>query len=147
MRAIPHSLAPRQGGQRGAALISAVFLITALAVLGALMTKLTIISSKESIDEWYSTQALYAAESGADWAAYHIVNNDTCESVGYPYAATIPVATDATVEVAITCTQPGKALPSGGNNVTINLYHITTTGKAGGGRAQRELTLPFIPTL
>jgi hypothetical protein len=31
--------------------------------------------------------------------------------------------------------------------VTINLYHITTTGKAGGGRAQRELTLPFIPTL
>lgn len=126
--------------QRGASIISAIFLITALAVLGALMTKLTIMGSQETINEFYSAQALYAAESGTDWAAYHIINNDTCTS-GYPYSATaIPVGTDSSVDVTISCAQPGK------NGQTINLYHITVTGKAGNGRAQRQLKVQFIPT-
>ncbi|MCW8917317.1 MAG: hypothetical protein OQL08_00665 [Gammaproteobacteria bacterium] len=147
MHATPRNgraMAHRQGG---ASIIAAIFLITALAVLGALMTKLTIMSSQETLNEWYSTQALYAAESGADWAAYHIINNDTCESGGYPYSATVPVAAEATVEVAIRCAQPGKVLPPGASKVTINLYHITATGKAGNGRAQRQLQMPFVPTL
>lgn len=125
--------------QRGASILAAIFLITALAVLGALMTKLTIMSSQETINEFYSAQALYAAESGTDWAAYHIINNDTCVA-GYPYTATdIPVGSDSSVDVTISCSQPGK------NGQTINLYYITVTGKAGG-RAQRQLMVQFIPT-
>lgn len=125
--------------QTGASILTAIFLITALAVLGALMTKLTIMSSKETINEFYSAQALYAAESGNDWAAYHILNNDTC-TLGYPYTADVPISTDSSVTVVINCFQPGK------NGQTINLYYITTTGKAGSGSAQRELRVQFIPT-
>lgn len=126
--------------QHGASILAAIFLITALAVLGALMTKLTIMGSQETINEFYSAQALYAAESGTDWAAYHIIHNDTC-TAGYPYTATaIPVSTDSSVEVNISCFQPGK------NGQTINLYYITVTGNAGSGKAQRQLTVQFIPT-
>ena len=125
--------------QKGASILAAIFLITALAVLGALMTKLTIMSSQETINEFYSAQALYAAESGTDWAAYHILNNDTC-TAGYPYTAVVPVSTDSSVDVNIICYQPGK------NGQTINLYHITVTGKGGSGRAQRELMVQFTPT-
>jgi hypothetical protein len=53
----------------GASLLTAVFLITALALLGALMTRLMVLSSTETIQEWYAAQSLYAAESGVDWAA------------------------------------------------------------------------------
>ena len=127
--------------QHGASIIAAVFLITGLAVLAALMTKLTIMGSKESINEWYSTQALYAADSGVDWAVYHILNNDSCETTGYPYSATVPVSTTSTVEIDISCSAPGK------NGQTINYYHITVTGKAGSGAAQRQLSMPFVPTL
>ena len=128
--------------QKGASILTAIFLITALAVLGSLMTKLTITSNQETINEMYSAQALYAAESGTDWAAYHILNNDTCSAADYPpYTATVPVSATSTVEVSINCAQTGKS------NQTINLYHITVTGKAGGTRAQRQLTVQFIPTL
>ncbi len=126
------------GRQAGASILTAIFIITALSVLGALMTKITIMSSQETINEMYSAQALYAAESGTDWAAYHIINNDTC-TVGYPYTADVPVSSSSSVDVSIDCFQPGK------NGNTINLYYITVTGKAGG-KAQRELSVQFIPT-
>ena len=57
--------------QRGAALIAAIFVITALAALGGLMTQLLVLGSEETIDEWYSAQALYAAESGVEWSIYN----------------------------------------------------------------------------
>lgn len=131
--------------QRGASLIAAVFLITGLAVMGAIMTKVMTTSSKETINEWYSAQALYAAESGIDWAAYHITNNNTCPA-GYTYSA--PQAIEVTpgrawVDVTISCLQAGE-----NPNIT-SLYLITSDGKAGGTSAspevQRRLTVQFIP--
>lgn len=123
--------------QHGASILTAIFLITALAVLGALMTKLTIMGSRETITEWYSAQALYAAESGTDWAAFHILSDDNCNN--YPYTNTVPVSAETSVNIDITCYKVGK------NNSTINLYHIVTTGNATG-MAQRQIAVQFIPT-
>lgn len=138
----PSSFASKQGG---VSLIAAVFLITGLAVMGAIMTKVMTISSKETISEWYSAQALYAAESGIDWAAFQITNNDTCP-LNYPYSSPQIIeitAGMAWVDVDISCSQAGEA-----PNIT-NLYLITSDGMAGGTSAspevQRRLVMQFIP--
>ena len=140
--------------QRGVSLITAVFLITALAILGTLMTKLTVLSSTETIQEWYSAQALYSAESGIDWAASYIETNlydpnfdgnnadSTCPTSGAPDTSGDQdvITGQSWFAVSIYCQDNGSDL---------YLYHITSTGKAGGTaanpRAQRQLMVQFIP--
>ena len=116
--------------QRGAALIAAIFVITALAALGGLMTQLLVLGSEETIDEWYSAQALYAAESGVEWSVYQ--NG----AAGTDQAVTANVWFD--VSVATTNFGGGKTL-----------YTITSTGKAGSTaanpRAQRQIIVQYMP--
>jgi len=122
--------------QQGAALIAAIFVITALAALGALMTQMLVLGSEESIDEWYSSQALYAAESGVDWAIWDLtVNGGTGVSTNN---------TLSSGQVWITTTV--NTLTINGSN---NVYTITSTGTAGGTsgspRAQRQIVVQYMP--
>lgn len=130
--------------QRGASLITAVFLITGLAVLGAMMTRMLTLSSTETISEWYSEQALYAAESGVDWAAHNIATvlepAGSCPTAAAPttYSGEV-IAGRAWFDISISCDQVDS----------LYLYTITSTGKAGGTSAtpqtQRELQVIFSP--
>jgi len=122
--------------QQGAALIAAIFVITALAALGAVMTQMLVLGSEETIDEWYSSQALYAAESGVDWAIWDLtVNGGTGVSTNN---------TLSSGQVWITTTV---------NTLTINginnVYTITSTGTAGGTsgnpRTQRQIVVQYMP--
>jgi len=122
--------------QRGAALIAVIFVITALAALGALMTQMLVAGSKETIDEWYSSQALYAAESGIDWAIWDLtINGGT------------GVSTNNTVinnQAWITTTVNTLTI-----NGTNNVYTITSTGTAGGTSGnpltQRQIVVQYMP--
>jgi len=123
-------------GQRGAALIAAIFVITALAALGGLMTQMLVLGTEETIDDWYSAQALYAAESGVEWAVWDLtVNGGT------------GVATNSTVvnNRAWMTTTVNAVLINGTNN----LYTITSTGTAGGSsgspRTQRQIVVQYMP--
>ncbi len=122
--------------QRGAALIAAIFVITALAALGALMTQMLVLGSEETIDEWYSSQALYAAESGIDWAIWDLtVNGGT------------GVSTNNTVQNGqVWVTTTVNTLTINGIN---NVYTITSTGTAGGTpgnpRTQRQIVVQYMP--
>lgn len=117
--------------QRGAALIAAIFVITALAALGGLMTQLLVLGTEETIDEWYSAQALYAAESGVQWSIYNGGASNTDQVV---------VANRAWFDVSVATTNFG-----GGKT----LYIITSTGKAGGTaatpRTQRQIVVQYMP--
>jgi Tfp pilus assembly protein PilX len=122
--------------QRGAALIAAIFVITALAALGGLMSQLLVLGSEETIDEWYSSQALYAAESGVEWALWDLTVNG---GSGVTSNSTV-VANQAWMTTTV-------------NTVTINgtqkLYTITSTGTAGGTaaspRTQRQVVVQYMP--
>jgi type II secretory pathway component PulK len=122
--------------QRGVSILTAVFLITGLAVLGAMMTRMMVMSSTETISEWRSAQALYAAESGVDWAARYITDNNAC---GAPYTTSDRevVSGQAWFDLSISCNQVDA----------LNLYTISSTGKAGNSSAapatQRELQVLF----
>jgi MSHA biogenesis protein MshP len=122
--------------QRGAALIAAIFVITALAALGALMTQLLMLGSEETIDEWYSSQALYAAESGVDWAIWDLTVNGGSGA-----------STNSTVvnnQAWMTTTVSTLTI-----NGTNNLYTITSTGTAGGTsgspQTQRQIVVQYMP--
>ncbi len=122
--------------QRGAALIAVIFVITALAALGALMTQMLVLGSEETIDEWYSSQALYAAESGVDWAIWDLIVN------GGTGVSTNNTILNDQVWVSTTV-----------NTLTINginnVYTITSTGTAGGTatnpRTQRQIIVQYMP--
>jgi len=122
--------------QRGAALIAAIFVITALAALGGLMTQMLVLGSEETIDEWYSSQALYAAESGVDWAIWDLtVNGNTGATTNSVVVSGQAWMTTSVSVVAI--------------NSTRNLYTITSTGTAGGTatnpRVQRQIVVQYMP--
>jgi len=120
--------------QRGASLVMAIFLITALAALGGLLTQLLVLGSEETINEWYSAQALYAAESGVEWAARDI------SAGGSGGISNGVVLTD---QAWMTTTVSPVSI--GGRT----LYTITSTGSAGGlvsaPRAQRRIVVQFMP--
>lgn len=126
----------RSSRQRGAALIAAIFVITALAALGGLMTQLLVLGSEETIDEWYSSQALYAAESGVDWAIWDLtVNGNTGASTNSTVVSNQAWMTTSVTTVTV--------------NGSSNLYTITSTGTAGGTstspRVQRQIVVQYMP--
>ncbi len=125
--------------QQGASLITAVFLITTVAAIGALMARLSSTTAITSAHEILSARALYAAETGVDWAAFQIrtgVNTDCVQASGER-----SVGTDARFSVAVSCDfdgGPGR-----------RAYRFVSTGAAGGTtgdpRVQREITVQFMP--
>ncbi|PLY15162.1 MAG: hypothetical protein C0631_08570 [Sedimenticola sp.] len=120
--------------QAGVSIIAGIFLITGLAVLGALITRLTTVGNTEVINEWYSAQALYSAESGVDWAAYDLIHGGT------GVATNSAVSTDRTWFTATT-----TATHIGGKT----LYIINSVGTAGtdalNPMVQRKIEVQFIP--
>ncbi len=128
--------------QRGVSLIVAVFLITGLAVLGLLSTQTMVLSTAETVNEWYSTQALLAAESGIDWGANQVQRvlapASTCPASATLYGGLnqTVISNKAWMSISIRC----KSDP-------ILMYEITSTGTAGTGlfASQRRLTIQYSP--
>lgn len=121
--------------QRGVSLITAVFIITALAVLGALTSRYLILGSEETTNEWLAAQALYAAESGVHWSAYDLLHGS---SGGVASNATV-VAGRAWFSTQVSAVTIGPR----------TLYTITSIGTAGGSagspRTERRITVQFMP--
>lgn len=122
--------------QRGAALIAAIFVITALAGLGGLMTQRLMLSTEETINEWYSGQALAAAESGIQWAVWDITQGSTTGATVTDRSITNSSWMSTTVVTETI-------------NTTYKTYTITSVGKAGGTaaapRTQRQVSVKYIP--
>jgi Tfp pilus assembly protein PilX len=117
-------------------LISAVFLLVGLGVLGAVMTRMMVTQSLQTIDAWYASQALYAAESGIQYAAYQL--NRTS-----PATCSLTVTDNAVTSASwfSIVTQPVTL-------ATIPVCQITATGKAGNGAAnpagQRQIVVTYL---
>jgi len=123
---------PEPRRQRGAAIITALFLVTGLAALGAFMWRSLAVTSHALVSEWDSAQALYAAESAVQWSAWRTWQGLSAAGSGLT-------------------AEPGAAWFD--SNVTSvdfgghSLVTITATGMAGGAvsapRAQRRLRVSY----
>jgi hypothetical protein len=106
-----------------------------MSTLGLMMTQMLVTQSLQTTDEWLSAQALYAAESGVQYAAYQL-NRST------PAACTLTL-TDLAVtgQSWFSIETRSKLLGS------TTVCEITASGKAGGTAAtpmvQRQIVVTY----
>ncbi len=139
----------RLNRERGASLITAIFLITALAALGALMTRLTVHGNRVTFNEYLSARAFNAAESGLDWALYDIVMNTTgTAGVSGGVVQLDPSEVDPNKAALWFNTTADTSIIDSGTTTTKTYYQITSHGMAGGTSTNttvvRTLTLQFM---
>lgn len=124
--------------QSGISIIMAIVALLGLSLLGAMVAVLTSTQSENTVNEWFSAQALYAAESGIQASAYTINN-----SAGVCAAATTagPVALQAGLNAWYTINSSVITISG------ITLCQIVATGLAGGTAAspiaQRQITVDY----
>jgi Tfp pilus assembly protein PilX len=121
--------------QQGVSIITAIFLLVGLSALGAAMTRMLVTQSLHTTDEWLSAQALYAAESGVQFAAYQL--NRSSPPVCSLTATDQSVTTQSWFSIR---TQP-RTLGS------VAVCEIIATGKAGGSAGmpvvQRQILVTY----
>lgn len=128
--------------QSGISIITAIVALLGLSLLGAMIAVLTSTQSESTVNEWYSAQALYAAESGIQVSAYKINHGAGAFAAGDCTAAN---ATDILLEAGLPAwysITTAVVTISG-----INTCEITATGKAGGTAAspvaQRQIVVNY----
>ena len=135
MKQAQHGLRLPRLRQRGVSLITAIFLLVGLSALGAVMTGMLVTQSLESTDEWLAAQALYAAESGVQYAAYQLNHNT-------PPACSLSV-TDSGLNAQSWFSIATQAKTLG----SVAVCEITATGKSGGTAAapmvQRQIVVTY----
>lgn len=111
--------------QSGFSLISAIFLLVVLAVLGASLAQLSVTSSTSGSLALNASRVLYAARSGAQWGAYRASLGSCSASESFTFAPTEASlgGIDVTVQCVRTQHQEGAAV--------IGQYLITTLAEFG----------------
>ena len=113
----------RSQGQRGFALVSAIFLMVVLALLGGLMLSMSNSQQISSARDLLGTRAYYAARAGIEWGAYQALRNGSCTSGNLPNA--VP-ATGFVVQVVCVASPTYQEGPD-----SVTLYQITATASVG----------------
>lgn len=132
--------------QHGVSLIAAIFMLVGLSMMGALMTVLITAESESTVNEYFSIQALYAAESGIQASAY-LINQSAIAGGGTgncDAADTGPIQLDPAIEA-------WYSVESELDNASyaVSVCQITVTGMAGNSSgsplSQREINVTYSP--
>ncbi len=70
---------------RGVSVITAIFIITVIAIVGTVLAVQAITQAEETGNEYLSTQALYYAETGAYCAMMDIYSNNALTQSSYDF--------------------------------------------------------------
>ncbi len=73
---IPHALPP--GGQRGFALVAAIFLIVVLASLGVFIVRISGVQQHTVNIALLGARAFEAAVAGMEWGAFQALDSGAC---------------------------------------------------------------------
>jgi len=110
--------------QRGFAMVSAIFLMVVLALLGGLMVTMSNSQQISAVRDIQGARAYYAARAGIEWGAYQAVQSGACAAT-----SAMPNAVSATgFAVQVVCTQIGP-LNEGASDYYV--YQITATASTG----------------
>jgi len=111
--------------QQGFAIISAVFLIVILSLLGAMMVSMSTSQQVGSARDLLGSRAYFAAKTGIEWGAYQVLQAGACNA-----STTLPALSGsaANFTVTVTCTRTGPFDEAG---TTVNVYQINSTASTG----------------
>jgi MSHA biogenesis protein MshP len=145
-------VAVRSKQQQGFLLPLAIFIVVVMGVFALVLARNTIQSSSSAVQEVISTQAFYAAESGAQRAMQVLFfNNDIarqavdarCVALATSYAFTLAGLNNCSAAVACDCkfqdesdcalAVPADYTPAAGLNRLTSFYTIVSTASCGTG--------------
>jgi MSHA biogenesis protein MshP len=111
--------------QGGFAIISAVFLIVVLSLLGAMMVSLSTTQQVGSARDLLGSRAYFAAKAGIEWGAYQVLQAGSCGP-----SSTLPALAGSAdgFTVVVTCTATGPYDEAG---QSVRVYQITATATTG----------------
>jgi len=114
--------------QGGFAIISAVFLIVILALLGAMIVSLSTTQQVGSARDLAGSRAYFAAKTGIEWGAYQVLQAGTCTA-----STTLPALSGSAAgfAVVVTCTRTGPFDEAGTNVFVHQITSTASTGTAG----------------
>ncbi|HEX6929528.1 MAG TPA: pilus assembly protein MshP [Gammaproteobacteria bacterium] len=122
--------------QRGFSLVTAIFLVTVLAVLGTFLLVLSGVAHQVPVMGLKGVQAYHAARSGLEWGIAGAINTDNVANCNG--APTI----SSQYTVAVTCSFTSH----GGINIYV-ISAVATSGTPGSlGYARRELAATVSPS-
>ncbi len=117
--------APRP--QRGAALVTAIFLLVVLAALGAYMVTLSGVQTVTASQGLQAARAYFGARAGLDWAIHRAVGPAAGSGLCDAAASFAPTGAGLTgVSVAVTCSSRVYT-----QFFTFNIYHLTSSATYG----------------
>ncbi len=124
------SPAPRR---RGFALMSAVFLLVVLALLGAMIVALSTTQHVGQARDLFGSRAYFAARAGIEWGVYAALRNNACA----PSATLPPLAGSAQgFSVNVVCTVSG---PFDEGGTMVRVYKLTSTATRGAAGAPDQV--------
>lgn len=128
-------------GEKGFTLVVAVFLITALAVLGLFMVSISGTQHQTTMLAGLGAQGFYAARAGAEWGVYRALNGASCNTT---FGSGTLAGTMADYTVTVSCTSTAHTV-AGGSNFTV--WNVTSTAVRGAlgdrNHVARTLTISF----
>jgi MSHA biogenesis protein MshP len=115
----------RASRQGGFAIISAVFLIVVLALLGAMIVSMSTSQQVGAARDLAGSKAYFAAKVGIEWGAYQVLQAGTCNG-----SSTLPALSGSAsgFTVTVTCSRTGPFDEAGTN---VYVYQITSTASTG----------------
>ncbi len=113
--------------QHGIALVSAIFLLVALAAMGAYMVTLSGVSLSTTDRALLGARTYFGAKAGLDWGVQRTITDATppgnCTAIGAGTSFTLTGTALDGIAVTVTC----ASTPHGTNFV----YYLTSTAKYG----------------
>jgi MSHA biogenesis protein MshP len=109
---------------RGFAMITALFLVVALAIVGTAVTVVSVAQQRTQASDVLGAQAYQAARAGVEYGLYQTLRVSGC--TGAPWNLT-PTQWNGRFRVNITCTQSDQVE----NSVQSRLYEIVATACSG----------------
>jgi MSHA biogenesis protein MshP len=124
--------ASRHAG-RGFALVSAIFILVVLALLGAMMVALSSTQHVGQARDLFGSRAYFAARAGIEWGVYAALRNNACAP-----STTLPAlaGSAAGFAVVVTCAVSGP-FDEGGTQVRV--YQLTATASRGAAGAPDQV--------
>ena len=116
---------PPMTGQRGVALVNAIFLIVALAALGAYMVSISGVQQATANQALINARTLIAARAGLDWGIHRAVAPPTAAAGECSSSAQFGLTGNGleNIQVTVTCTPNTYGL--------VYIYQVTSTARHG----------------
>jgi len=115
---------------RGFSIVSAIFLLVVLSLLGSLMLTFSTVQHVTSAQDVQGSRAYQAARAGIEWGLYQLLQNNSCTgSSSFAPGTNALGGTLSGFTVTIACAAVGGPYDEGGVSTTV--YRITSTARSG----------------